>query len=57
MRKRCLNRNRVTDVENKCVVPGGTLGRGVNWEIGTDTYTLLYVQQAADKDHSAGNST
>ena len=33
------NRNRVTDVENKLMVRGG----GINWEIGIDAYTLLYI--------------
>ena len=34
------NRNRVTDVENKLMVRGG----GINWEIGIDIYTLLYIK-------------
>ena len=40
------NRNRVTDVENKLMVTGdGGKGRGgINWEIGIDIYTLLYIK-------------
>ena len=32
---------------------------GINWEIGIDTYTLLYIQQITQKDllYSTGNST
>ena len=37
------NRNRVTDIENKPVVTRGEKGAGINWEIGIDTYPLLYV--------------
>ena len=34
-------------------------GGGVNWEIGIDIYTLLYIQQITNKDllFSTGNST
>ena len=38
------NRNRVTDVENKLMVTKGERGGGINWEIGIDTYTLLYIK-------------
>ena len=38
------NRNRVTDVENKLMVTKGERGGGINWEIGIDTYTLLYTK-------------
>ena len=32
---------------------------GINWEIGTDIYTLLYIKQITNKDllYSTGNST
>jgi len=30
----------VTDVENKLVVTKGERGRGINWEIWIDIYTL-----------------
>ena len=34
-------------------------GEQINWEIGIDIYTLLYVKQIIKKDllHSTGNST
>ena len=34
-------------------------GGGINWEIGTDTYPLLYIKQITNKDllYSPGNST
>ena len=32
--------NKLEDVENRCVDTKG----GVNWEIGTDVYTLLCVE-------------
>ena len=38
------NRNRVTDVENKLMVTGGSEEGGINWKIGIDTYTLLYIK-------------
>ena len=41
--------NTVTDVENKFMVTGGQEG-GINWEIGTDIYTLLYIKYTANKD-------
>ena len=31
---------RVTDVKNKLMITGG----GINWEIGLDIYTLLYIK-------------
>ena len=37
-----------------------TKGEGeINWEIGTDIYTLLYIKYITDKDllYSSGNST
>ena len=35
------------------------VGGGINWEIGTDTYTLLYIKQITNKDllYMTGNST
>ena len=40
------------------MVTGGK-GRGINWEIGIDIYTLLYIKQITNNDllYSAGNST
>ena len=39
-----LKRGRVTNVENKLVVTYyGVRGGGINWEIETDLYTLLYI--------------
>ena len=41
------NKNRVTDVEKKLMVTGaGKAGGGgwINWEIGIDIYTLLYIK-------------
>ena len=39
------NRNRVTDVENILIVTKGERERGgINWEIGTDIYTVLYIK-------------
>ena len=37
---------------------GGGEGE-INWEIGTDIYTLLYIKYITDKDllYSSGNST
>ena len=34
-------------------------GEGINWEIGIDIYTLLYIKQITNKDllYSTGNST
>ena len=37
-------RNRVTDVENKFMVTKGERWGGINWEIGIDIYTLLYIK-------------
>ena len=39
-------------------LPGGKGGGGINWEIGIDIYTLLYVKQTTNKDllYSTGNS-
>ena len=39
------NRTRVTDVKDNLMVTGeGGRGRGINWEIGIDIYTLLYIK-------------
>ena len=37
----------------------GKEGEGINWENGTDIYTLLYVKQITNKDllYSKRNST
>ena len=34
-------------------------GGGINWEIGIDIYTLLYIKQVTNKNlqYSTGNST
>ena len=38
---------------------GGKGGGRINWEIGIDIYTLLYIKQITSKDllYSRGNST
>ena len=35
------------------------MGEGINWEIGTDIYTLLYIKSITNKNllYSTGNST
>ena len=40
------------------MLPGGK-GGGINWEIGIDIYTLLYIKLVTNKDllYSTGNST
>ena len=38
------SRNRNTDVENKLTVTKGGSGGGMNWEIGSDIYTLIYIK-------------
>ena len=37
----------------------GRGGGGINWEIGIDIYTLLYIKKITNKDilYSTGNST
>ena len=39
-------------------LPGGKGGGGINWEIGIDIYTLLYIKQITHMDllYSTGNS-
>ena len=44
------NRNRVTDVENKLVVTEEVGRRRINWEIGVDIDTLLYVKYITNKN-------
>ena len=39
------NRNRVIGVEHKLI-----LGERINWDIGTDIYTLPYIKQIINKD-------
>ena len=38
------NRNRLTDFENKPVLPNGKVGGGINYEFGINIYTLLYIK-------------
>lgn len=47
--------NRVTDV--KLMVTWGERGGWINWDIRTDIYTLLYIEQVTNKDqlHSTGS--
>ena len=35
---------RVTDVKIKRMVIRGQRGEGINWEVGIDMYTLLYIK-------------
>ena len=41
------------------MVTRGGWGGGINWEIGIDIYTLLYINYITNKDllYSTGNST
>ena len=53
------NRNRLTDLEKKLKgYQRGKVGGGINWEFGTDMYTLLYLKYITNKDllYSTGNS-
>ena len=38
------NRNRLTDLENELMVTGVRVEGGINWVIGIDIYTLLYLK-------------
>ena len=38
------SRNRDTDIEIKHMDTNGEREEGMNWEIGTDIYTLLYIK-------------
>ena len=51
--------NRVTVEKQTYGYQGVRLQGRINWEIGTDVYTLLYVKQITNKDllYSIGNST
>ena len=51
--------NRVTDVENKLMLQGRKLRGGINWEMGTDIHTTLYIKQITNKDipRNTGNTT
>ena len=53
------NRHRLTNIENKLTVTKGYRGGGINWEIGMDIYTLLYIKEVNNKDllYSTGNYT
>ena len=51
-------RHRCREQTYRC--QGGKRGRGgMNWEIGTDTHTLLCIKQVTNENllHSTGNST
>ena len=53
------NRKRLTDSENEFMVTRGMgWGRGIDWELGVDMYTLLYLKQIINKDllYNTGNS-
>ena len=39
-----IDRNRFTELENEFMVTRREGGGGINWEIGIDIYTLLYVK-------------
>ena len=43
--------------ETKLVVTKWETGGGIDWEVRTDIYTLLYVEQMSNKDllYSTGN--
>ena len=38
------------------MVIGGRGGGGIDWEVGIDMYTLLYLKQITNKDLLSGNS-
>ena len=42
-------RNRNRDIENKLTLLGEKVG-WINWEIGIDTHTLIYIKQTINKD-------
>ena len=48
----------MTDAETNMVTRGKREGR-INWDIGNDIYTLLYIKQIINNDllYSIGNST
>ena len=52
------SRNRDTDVENKLMDTQGKGGRGMNWEIGIDIYTLLCIKYVTNEYllYNTGNS-
>ena len=45
-------------MENKFIVIGGK-GGGISYDIGSDIYTLVYIQEITNKDllYNTGNST
>ena len=44
------NRNRLKDFETKLMVnKGENLGGGINWEVGSDIYKLLYTKLVSNK--------
>ena len=45
LKKKKKNSGKLTDIENKLMVTKGeTCGEGLNWEIGINIYTLLYIK-------------
>ena len=52
-----MNRNKLTDIENKFMVTKVEKRGGINWEFGINRYTLLYIKQIDNKDllYSTGN--
>ena len=50
-RSNCQNRNQLTDLENELMVTRGEgWGEGLDWELGIDMYTLLYLKRVTNKD-------
>ena len=43
-------RNRLTDIENRLVVSGGGRTGGMEWEFGSDMYTLLYLKHITNTE-------
>ena len=39
-----MNRNKLTDIENKFMVTKVEKRGGINWEFGINRYTLLYIK-------------
>ena len=57
-KKRCCNKNRLTDIEDRLVVAKGGLGRGgKDWEFGISRGKLLYIGRINNKVllYSTGN--
>ena len=51
--------NRLTNRKQTYGYQRGKVGGGINWEIGVDIYTLLYIKWVTNKDllYSTGNYT